>query len=164
MFSSGSNVQQQRSSSNAITGIVTGVASMGAGIGAGAATLVASPVAGAKQGAEKGGIMGGAAGFGGGLLAGLMSLTVGVVGGTAIGLGLMVKGFIDTPGAIYAFAMDDDMHGRETIDLSQVEVTQAAEVSDQAHRSSSMPLPALIESREGLTKLPLSLRAAARLG
>jgi hypothetical protein len=76
------------------------------------------------QGAEKGGILGATVGTIGGLLAGVRRLTVGVVGGTAVGLGLMVKGIWDTPGVVAAIATDNDLHGKETIDLSQVEAIQ----------------------------------------
>jgi len=106
-------------SSNIVSGTAKGVGVMAAGVGAGAVAVVALPVAGAKNGGIKGGL--------GGLLAGMAGLTVGVVGGSLMGVGTMVKGIIDTPGAIIAFARDDDLHGKEKISLEEVEVLEKQE-------------------------------------
>ena len=145
-------------SSNFISGTALGVAVIGAGVGTGVAGLVVSPVSGLVQGAEKGGILGATVGTIGGLLAGVLSLTVGVVGGTAVGLGLMVKGIWDTPGVVAAFATDNDLHGKETIDLSQVEAIQMG-TRDWDARSQTKVLDEAVKETEYVPKAQVKDRA-----
>ena len=38
----------------------------------------------------------------------------------------MIKGVINTPGAIVAFAKDDDLHGKRKMDLNEVDLTKQA--------------------------------------
>jgi len=111
---------------NFLTGTAKGVAAMGAGIVGGSVALVAAPVMGAKSG----GVMG----FGKGLVGGVAGLTIGVVGGSVAGVVMIGKGIIQTPGAIAAFATDDDLAGKEKVDLSEVEVIEAQE-RDWDHRA-----------------------------
>jgi len=113
--------------SNFVTGIGKGIATMGVGVAAGAAAVVALPAAGFIAGKKKGGIGGGVLGLLGGTLGGVVGLGGGVLVGMGGGAFMMVKGFIDTPGAIVAFARNDDLHGREKVNLDEVEVRDKAE-------------------------------------
>jgi len=112
--------------SNFVTGIGTGVAAMGAGVVAGGAALVAAPVAGTKKAMEKHPALA-PVGLVGGLVAGVGALGLGVVGGVGLGGAQMIKGMINTPGAIVAFAKDDDLHGKRKIDLNEVDLTKQEE-------------------------------------
>lgn len=74
-------------------------------------------------GAIWGGLLGGIVGLG----AGVAGLALGTVGGVAGGTLAFVQGLINTPGTLRAIISDDDLHGKEQIDLSQVENLRAEE-------------------------------------
>jgi len=96
----------------------------GAAIGMGA--LVALPVAGFK----KANVLGGVAG----VVGGVGMLTLGVAGGAVAGVASLLVGAAKTPGTVAAIVSDDDLHGKEKIDLSQVDAA-ATEEYDKSRAS-----------------------------
>ena len=98
------------------------------GVAIGVAGLVAAPVMGLQAGGIVGGIFGAVAGVG--------VLGVSVVGGSLIAVGSLLVGAANTPGTVAAIIADDDLHGKETIDLSAVEAGESEAKADyEAKRS-----------------------------
>lgn len=100
------------------------------GAAAGVVTLFAAPVA----GAIKDGPMGAATGLAAG--------AVGLVGLTAVGIGVgcrqVVVGTVNTPATIAALVTDDDLHGKTTIDLSEVSADLTEEEKKYRHVRSTV--------------------------
>ena len=117
----------ESSKSNFISGMSSGAKKMGMGIAAGGAACVAMPFASASKCSSNMGIVGGALGFTGGIVAGVA--VMGLAAGVGVGAGIyeVGKGFVDTPGAITAFVRDDDLHGKEKIDLQEIEEIDLAQ-------------------------------------
>lgn len=92
---------------------------MGAGIGIGGVLLVAAPVKGAKDHGPAGGVAGVAVGIAG--------LGLGIVGGIALGGVKIVQGTFNTPTAIAAIVRQDDLYGKESINLEKVSELKLAE-------------------------------------
>eukprot|EP00310_Coccolithus_braarudii_P025005 CAMPEP_0183333362 /NCGR_PEP_ID=MMETSP0164_2-20130417/2273_1 /TAXON_ID=221442 /ORGANISM="Coccolithus pelagicus ssp braarudi, Strain PLY182g" /LENGTH=457 /DNA_ID=CAMNT_0025502271 /DNA_START=17 /DNA_END=1390 /DNA_ORIENTATION=- len=107
--------------SNFVTGTGAGIAAVGLGAAAGAAALVSAPVIGTKKAMETSPFLA-PVGALAGIVGGLGGLCLGVVGGVGLGALATGKGFIETPGAVAAFVTDNDLHGKEKIDLSAVEL------------------------------------------
>eukprot|EP00929_Paragymnodinium_shiwhaense_P104610 TRINITY_DN6918_c0_g2_i1.p1 TRINITY_DN6918_c0_g2~~TRINITY_DN6918_c0_g2_i1.p1 ORF type:complete len:853 (-),score=259.92 TRINITY_DN6918_c0_g2_i1:251-2809(-) len=76
-----------------MAGASSGVKTIARGVGLGVASLVAQPYIGAKTNGVKG--------FAKGLGAGLATFTASSVVGTVVGTGQIVRGVVNTPGAIY---------------------------------------------------------------
>ena len=115
-------------------GLAKGFGTAVTGIAAGVGLAVAAPVAGAALGAKKAGVAGGIAGGVGGLLAGVAGLVVAPVYGVFRGTYVAAQGLVETPGYLKAVVQDDDLHGKETIDLPTVEAATKAE--DELYESS----------------------------
>lgn len=77
---------------DAVAGTASGLKTMARGVGLGLTSLVAAPYIGAKTA--------GAKGFVKGVGAGLAACTASTVAGTLVGSGQIVRGFVNTPGAI----------------------------------------------------------------
>ena len=105
--------------SNIVTGIGKGVGAAVLGVGAGAVALVAAPI----QGGNESGPVGAVTGF----FKGLGLFVAGSLGGVLMGGATIIAGVINTPGAIVAFVKDDDLRGKEKIDLSAVDLLEKEE-------------------------------------
>lgn len=112
--------------SNFITGIGSGLGAVAAGIGVGAIALGAGPVVGTQEAYKKHPALA-PVGTLGGLLVGIGGCAVAVAAGTVLGGVELVKGVINTPGAITAFVRDDDLRGKDTIDLQTLDKQQLEE-------------------------------------
>jgi len=107
--------------------LAQGVGSAVAGVTAGIGLAVAAPIAGIGLGAKKAGVAGGIAGGIAGTVAGLAGMVIAPVYGIARGSYVACQGLVETPGYIKAVVEDDDLHGKQTIDLSAVEVQRQEE-------------------------------------
>eukprot|EP00316_Scyphosphaera_apsteinii_P011855 CAMPEP_0119300612 /NCGR_PEP_ID=MMETSP1333-20130426/2532_1 /TAXON_ID=418940 /ORGANISM="Scyphosphaera apsteinii, Strain RCC1455" /LENGTH=440 /DNA_ID=CAMNT_0007302443 /DNA_START=27 /DNA_END=1349 /DNA_ORIENTATION=+ len=122
-----------------VGGIASGVGAVVGGVVGGGAALIAAPVVGAKKDGIKGAMAG--------TVAGIAGLTLGVVGGVAIGVKSIVTGTINTPGTIKALITNDDLYGKETIDLSAVSAETEQEV-DRYSKAQQMVMDAAADTNE----------------
>ena len=107
---------------------------MAAGVGVGAAGAVTAPVLGVVAGASAGGVAGAVSGAILGTFVGAFVLTIGFVGGASAVVTNVLTGTLNTPSTIAAILKDDDLYGKEPIDLSAVEQEAAKEYKDARER------------------------------